>query len=153
MYSRDRRSWGTSQNGTSWAWAQNLGDKVAFLKYDTFHTGFFLLFPPKMFKSMELALCWGSTKINKFCLFLCMEWALNYVLLHNFVEKGAFTSQNSQNTNILWEKNQKKLSGKSAHIFSLPFFGVSSNGRTKSHTSFENLFLSGFIICNQFLWF
>ena len=46
--------------------------------------------------------------------------------------------------------NQKKLSRKSAHLFSLASFGVTSNGRIKSHTSFENLFSSGFIICNRF---
>ena len=50
------------------------------------------------------------------------------------------------------KKNKtKKLSGKSAHLFSFAVFGASSIGRIKRHTSFENLFSSVFIICNRFL--
>ena len=46
-----------------------------------------------------------------------------HVLLPKIVEKGVFTSQNRQNSLIFPKKNQKKLSGKSAHLFSLALFG------------------------------
>ena len=67
-----------------------------------------------------------------------------HVLLPKIVEKGVFTSQNRQNSLIFPKKNKKKLSGKSAHLFSIALFGVSSNGWIKSNTSSEKLVMRAF---------
>jgi len=66
--------------------------------------------------------CYGALK-NKFSLFCYMEVAFVHVLLPKIFEKGVFTSQNRQNSQIFPKKNPKKLSGKSAHLFLLHFLG------------------------------
>ena len=79
-----------------------------------------------------------------------MKVVFDHVLLPDIVEKKRIHKPKQLKKSDCLKKNPKKLSGKSAHLFSLAVFGVSSNGRIESHTSFENLFSLAFIICNRF---
>ena len=50
---------------------------------------------------------------------------------------------------VLLKKHPKKLSGKSAALFSFAIFVVSSKVRIKSHTSFEELLMSVLSRCQR----
>jgi len=84
-------------------------------------------------------------------MFWCIYVAFEHVLYLTLLKKVHSPGKTAEIVRFSQKKNTKKLSGKSAHLFSLAVFGVSSNGRIKSHTSFENLFSSAFIICYRFL--
>ena len=67
---------------------------------------------------------------------------LGACILPMFMVKGAYTTQTSKQKYVLLKKHPKKLSGKSAALFPVAIFVVSSKVRIKMYTSFEELLMS-----------